>query len=181
MRQRNKIDEMIAWELGDSEGDASFGIDILPTYVSTQDVYDYLDTVNTQIIAVQRDIQTNSAVITSDLKKNWSDFTDQWRPFYDKQHSTGHFWFIGSVMDEIDTYAAKLRSFQTQVNTILSANQVTPSAPDVNINKAQASAVASQKTIDIIKTGTTAAAVVIGGVLLFKIFDYLPKPRKTVQ
>jgi hypothetical protein len=181
--RRLDLDQSIAWELGDDvpNDSSDFGFDLLPTYVSTQDVYDYLDTVNTQIGAVQRDIETNSAMITSDLKKNWSDYVDQWRPFYDRERKTGHFWFIGSTMENIDTFASKLRSFQTSVNTVLSANSIKPSAPDVTVNKAEASAIESQKTVNVIKSATIAVAVIVGSILIFKAFEYVPKPRKTVQ
>jgi hypothetical protein len=172
---------MIAWELGDEVSDATFGFDVFPKFVTTQDIHDYLNTVNNRIAAVQRDIQTNTGIIADDLKKNWSDYVDRWRPFYDKEKDTSHFWFIESTMQTIDTFNTELSDYQSKVNASLANNKIVPSAPSSAINPSDTGKTGAQTTVDVIKAGTIAAAVVIGGVLLFKAAEYLPKPRKTVQ
>jgi hypothetical protein len=179
-RKRIDLNQSVAWEMGDDVPvkSSDFGFDILPTYVSTQDLYDYLDRTRDQIDAVGRDVNVNSGVISNSFRNNWSDFTNRWHLFYLRERNTGHFWFIGSVMDNTDKFVEELRQQQVILNSELKAHQITPVAPGVieDKNSPYATNVPAQKTQDTIKTVAIAAAVIAGGILILKLIEFIPKP-----
>jgi hypothetical protein len=184
-RKRIDLNQSVAWEMGDDvpNNSSDFGLDIFPTYISTQDVYDYLDRTRDQIDAIGRDVNVNSAVLTTTFKNNWADFTNRWHLFYLRERNTGHFWFVGSVMDNTDKFVEELRQHQAILNGELKQHSITPVAPGVveDPNSPYAKNLPAQKTQDTIKTVAIAAAVITGGVLIFKLIEFIPKPKRKFQ
>jgi len=104
---------------------------VLPTVVGTQDVWDYLDSTDKQVNSVQPDYGMNTDVIPQSAEINWEKFFYEWGDFYTRERNTTHVFGAAGVMDQIDVYVRRLKTFRDTVVIYLKKAGRTPTSQDV--------------------------------------------------
>lgn len=92
---------------------------VLPVVVSTQDVWDYLDSTNGQIKEVAIDYGNNPDIIPKSDVIAWEKFYYEWNDFYDTNRNTTHIFGAAGVMDLTDTYMERLKGYRDKIKSIL--------------------------------------------------------------
>jgi hypothetical protein len=161
------MSRVVDWELGVDIRDPEFG-GILPTIVTQSDVYQYLDSTMTQVEAVQRDFLSNGTALPQDFLKNWSDFVDEWRIFYTQEKADTHYLGAATIMEQIDGYVERIKTFQTQAKTVGSA-AYNPVAPGVTEDPNSEHSDANKETQSLIKTIAIFGGGAIGLLALAKL------------
>lgn len=189
MKKRIALESSVGWEMGDSEvKQESFAPDkdmvfapggILPVYVSDSDAKAYLDSTNGQIQAVGRDIITNSALFKTDFITNWNTFTTEWKIFYDKNKTDYHILDTVACMNQTDLYVERTKQYQLQAKSLGGPTYI-PTAPGV-IQDPNSVINPTDSPQTLMKTAIIGAGVILGGLIVLKVLDYVPKPAHELR
>jgi hypothetical protein len=129
----------------------SLNKNVLPTVVTTQDVWDYLDSTNSQEKAVERDYEFNADVIPTFALTNFEQFAYEWNAYYVKERNTTHTFGAAGVMDQIDLYIARLKEYRNTCVEYLKKAGRTPTSTDVvvQVNNPAANAITDLKLVAV--------------------------------
>lgn len=148
--------------------DATFA-GIFPVVVGTQEVYNYLDTTNNNIVRLNSDIIASSAYLSQEFKSSWVNYVDGWRKFYSENRKTTHFFGAAGVMDEIDVWTQQASDYQTDAKSQAGENWK-GATPTIQADPNSSLSPQNQETLKTIRTVAIAGAVGLGALGAIAIF-----------
>lgn len=190
MKRRISLEASVGWELEEEipSTNSSFKDDkgpifapggIIPVFVTNSDALSYLDSTNGQIEAIGRDITTNSALFPANFIANWNDFSKEWKTFYDKEKDDTHYLDAVACMNQTDLYVERAKQYQLQAKSLASPGY-SPVAPGVTTDP-NSVVNPENNPQTLMKTAIIGAGVVLGGLIMLKLLDYVPKPASELR
>jgi hypothetical protein len=143
----------------DSKGDPCSRDKPFVRFVTPGDVRDLKNRIDPFVLALDANVR-DCKTLAPDVAQSWTDFSKQWRGFYNEDESWLH---TAAQMDQAESYECDVQRWQT----LLAAQKCAPDAPPISItNEGDGSGSSVGGTIKVV---AIAAAVVAAALALREV------------